>query len=545
MRCIYDDVSHKHIANADGEVMSATAEQRIFISYRRSDCQSQANGLNDGLRHRLSDAKVFMDIDSIPIGADFEEHIRGEIEQCHVALILIGDNWLDSRPGTELRRIDEVNDFVRLEVESALAAKHLRVIPVLVEGARMPTTDELPESIQRLARLNAFEMSDQRWSTDIERLTLQLKQLNGAVDQATPADAPTMSFSDVDDAAIRYAMSMLPGTFKTKDVSEHPVVLATHTEVSQLRNYHTIIGRYLMQHRRALDLDEPDRPVDQRGSVWSKSRRPPGPTSATPRPSHPQRPAPPAPPRPTLPQPPPPPSPMRTPSAPASWSAAAAPLHAPSTPVEKGLSSKAMILWCVLTCGVAAWAAPVWAANRRPFDKTFRQRMLIVAAAMGSATILGFVLVGSAPTDDDGSPTGAGSDVGVTLLLVTMMVGVAIVMVFKRPQGALPGTESVLARRDSRDRYRQLIEQDRSLARSMHVGRPDVPRDYDDGGLLDLNSIPANALAQHGGLSPAEAAEIVEMRGQLGRFVSMDELLAYAQLPETTATRLRDVAVFV
>ncbi|WP_165355129.1 toll/interleukin-1 receptor domain-containing protein [Nocardioides oleivorans] len=255
--------------------MSTTAEQRIFISYRRSDCQSQANGLNDGLRHRLPEARVFMDIDSIPIGADFEEHIRGEIEQCHVALILIGDNWLDARPGSNLRRIDEANDFVRLEVESALAAKHLRVIPVLVEGATMPTPDELPDSIQRLARLNAFEMSDQRWSTDIERLTQQLRQLSGpATTTAAPEAEPTMSFSDVDDAAIRYAMTTLPETFKTKDLSEHPAVLATHTEVSQLRNYHTIIGRYLMQHRRSLGLDDPGKPVDQRAPCGPRAVRP-------------------------------------------------------------------------------------------------------------------------------------------------------------------------------------------------------------------------------------------------------------------------------
>ena len=82
-----------------------------------------------------------------------------------------------------------------------------------------------------------------------------------------------MSFADVDDAAIRYAMSTLPDTFKTKDLSEHPAVLATHTEVSQLRNYHTIIGRYLMQNRAALGLDEPGKPVDERGSVWTKTTK--------------------------------------------------------------------------------------------------------------------------------------------------------------------------------------------------------------------------------------------------------------------------------
>lgn len=496
--------------------MSATAEQRIFISYRRSDCQSQANGLNDGLRHRLPGSRVFMDIDSIPIGADFEEHIRGEIEQCHVALILIGDDWLAPRPGTDIRRIDEANDFVRLEIESSLATKHLLVIPVLVEGAAMPTPDELPKSIQRLARLNAFELSDQRWSTDIERLTRQLQQL---VSPAAPENAPTMSFADVDDAAIRYALSTMPDTFTTKDLSEHSAVLATHTEVSQLRNYHTIMGRYLMQNRAVLGLDEPGKPVDDRGSVWTKTRRAPT-YPATP--GHV-------------------PSPQRTftPSQATSTFA-----HTPE-PQRKGLSPKAMILWCVLTCGLASWAAPLWAANRRPFDKVFRRRMHIATAVLAVTTVAAFLLVGTAPTDAEGSATGAGSDVGATLLLVTMAVGVAIILIYKKPQVALAGTESVLARRDTRERYRQLMEKDRPLARSMHVGRPDVARDYDDGGLLDLNSIPLPALSQHGGLSHVEAAKIVEIRGQLGRFVSLDELLAYVDLNETTATRLRDIAVFV
>ena len=58
---------------------SAPKERRIFISYRRSDCQAQANAINDGLRHRLQPARVFMDIDSIPAGVDFAQHIREEI----------------------------------------------------------------------------------------------------------------------------------------------------------------------------------------------------------------------------------------------------------------------------------------------------------------------------------------------------------------------------------------------------------------------------------------------------------------------------------
>ena len=205
--------------------MSDSTDQRIFISYRRSDCQSQANGLHDGLRHRLHRSKIFMDIDSIPPGADFEEHIRQEIEQCDVVLVLIGDEWLDPRPGGVTRRIDEPNDFVRLEIESSLKAEHVRVIPVLVEGARMPYVDDLPDSVQRLARLHAFEMSDSRWTSDIERLTVQLREF-GASPARTPTSRPTMTFSDIDDDALRNALAQLPATFKTKDLSEHPAVLA-------------------------------------------------------------------------------------------------------------------------------------------------------------------------------------------------------------------------------------------------------------------------------------------------------------------------------
>ena len=130
---------------------AASGSPRVFISYRRADCQPQANGLYDGLSHRLKSASIFMDIDSIPPGADFEDHIRSEIELCDLVLVLIGDNWLDQEPDQpDRRRIDVDDDFVRVEIESALASPNTRVIPVLVEGAEMPRPADLPESIRAL-----------------------------------------------------------------------------------------------------------------------------------------------------------------------------------------------------------------------------------------------------------------------------------------------------------------------------------------------------------------------------------------------------------
>jgi len=153
------------------------ASPSIFISYRRDDCQAQANGLNDGLCHRFPGAEVFIDVDSIPPGVDFEEHIQRSIEACDVVLVLIGDNWLD-RDDSERRRIDEPGDFVRLEVAAALE-REKTLIPVLVEDARMPRAADLPEELTALARRNAIELSDRRWRDDVDRLAHAIRPRPG------------------------------------------------------------------------------------------------------------------------------------------------------------------------------------------------------------------------------------------------------------------------------------------------------------------------------------------------------------------------------
>ena len=188
------ELPDKHTASPMGTPSSAgDQELRIFLSYRRSDCQPQANGLYDGLRNRLPDARVFMDIDGVPAGVDFEEHIKGEISVCDVVLVLIGDNWLDARPGSEVRRLDEPEDFVRLEVESALASPQVRTLPVLVESAQMPRSADLPSSIARLARINAIELSDTRWRSDLDRLVDVVEDIgrqSGKVAMQAPAPPP-------------------------------------------------------------------------------------------------------------------------------------------------------------------------------------------------------------------------------------------------------------------------------------------------------------------------------------------------------------------
>ena len=143
--------------------------RRIFISYRRGDTTIYAGRLFDSLCALAGDDEVFMDIDAIEPGADFVDHIEHEVGSCEVLIALIGRDWLDARDARGERRLDDPDDWVRLELKTGLE-RDIRVIPVLVQGASMPRAGELPDDIAKLARRNALEIGDVRWRYDFQRL---------------------------------------------------------------------------------------------------------------------------------------------------------------------------------------------------------------------------------------------------------------------------------------------------------------------------------------------------------------------------------------
>jgi predicted Zn finger-like uncharacterized protein len=130
---------------------------RIFISYRRGDDPYATHHLRDRLAAHFGADSVFMDVDSIPFGVDFVEHLAGEVQKCNCFVAMIGDRWLDMRSDDGDRRLDDERDFVRIEIESALA-RRIPVIPVLVGQARMPREKDLPDVLKKLARMNAAEI---------------------------------------------------------------------------------------------------------------------------------------------------------------------------------------------------------------------------------------------------------------------------------------------------------------------------------------------------------------------------------------------------
>lgn len=146
---------------------------QIFISYRREDTAGRAGRLFDALVGRFGERNVFQDVAAIAPGSDFDQAISAAIDRCDVALVVIGAEWA-TLAGPAGRRLDEPGDYVRREVAAALAAD-VPVVPVLVDGAAMPSAAQLPDDLEPLARRQAVAIRDESWHQDIDALVRRLQ----------------------------------------------------------------------------------------------------------------------------------------------------------------------------------------------------------------------------------------------------------------------------------------------------------------------------------------------------------------------------------
>jgi hypothetical protein len=150
--------------------------ERIFISYRRADSGGWARSLHDNLEERLGPGRAFRDV-TMEGGMDFHEHVESLLDRCDVLLAVIGKSWTTITGPSGTRRLDDPEDLVRREIARALQRPDVEVIPVLVDGARMPTEHELPPDLAPLARRQACELSDLRWDFDVDNLARRLRVL--------------------------------------------------------------------------------------------------------------------------------------------------------------------------------------------------------------------------------------------------------------------------------------------------------------------------------------------------------------------------------
>lgn len=178
---------------------------------------------------------------------------------------------------------------------------------------------------------------------------------------------------------------------------------------------------------------------------------------------------------------------------------------------------------------------------------------IVLAGVALVLTIVAFTVLGAAPEDANGKVTGPAAAVG-GLVIMTLLIGGLVALIVLRaqiygrnapvrqaaPAGPDPAVARALAGRQRRQQARDLAANDPLLAHELRIGRPDLPRDYDDGGLVDLNGAPAPVVAQLCGIEPVQAARIVQARQAAGRFAGVEDVFAWTDLPVEVWDRVRD-----
>ncbi len=144
-------------------------EAGVFISYRRADSAAYTGRLYDHLIDHFHRDQIFIDIDDIDAGDKFPEVLEKSLESSWAVIVMIGARWLSIEGDDGKRRLDDPDDWVRLEVATALR-RNVKVFPVLVGGAQMPSAQDLPDELAPLAAHHASEITDKRWDYDARQL---------------------------------------------------------------------------------------------------------------------------------------------------------------------------------------------------------------------------------------------------------------------------------------------------------------------------------------------------------------------------------------
>jgi len=152
------------------------ANGKIFISYRREDTSGESGRLKDKLEQVFGKENIFYDVETLEAGLNFDASIAKALNESKVLLAMVGPHWLKVTDSKGVNRISKPEDWVRKEISEALK-RNLRVIPVLVNGADMPDSEELPEDLKELSLKHAQELTSSRWNYDVGELTKVLEKI--------------------------------------------------------------------------------------------------------------------------------------------------------------------------------------------------------------------------------------------------------------------------------------------------------------------------------------------------------------------------------
>jgi peptidylprolyl isomerase len=148
---------------------------KVFLCYRREDSGAHAGRVKDWLERDFGADVLFMDVDNIPMGRNFVKVLREEVAKCEVLLAFIGQDWLDVRDEDGNRRLDNPHDFVRIEIAAALQ-RDIPVVPILLDGAKIPSANRLPKDLEELSFRNGIDLRLSSFRSDVGRLREGLKK---------------------------------------------------------------------------------------------------------------------------------------------------------------------------------------------------------------------------------------------------------------------------------------------------------------------------------------------------------------------------------
>ena len=207
----------------------------VFISYRREDSRHAAGRLFDHLKRALPQRRLFMDVDSIAPGRDFVQILDESLESCESMLVIIGHSWASPR-------LHDPDDFVRREIETAIS-RRISVFPILVDGARMPLPNELPDSLKLLPRQQAISISHDQFGQGITRI---VEALEDRVKPEHPDTAP--SIEEIPQAELQRMLDEFERVAKTDRLALYAILDRDKTaadiiaRVGESRGHHSAPG---------------------------------------------------------------------------------------------------------------------------------------------------------------------------------------------------------------------------------------------------------------------------------------------------------------
>jgi hypothetical protein len=145
----------------------------VFINYRREDSEGDTRAIYNRLAEETDASNLFLDVEAIDAGENWRVRIDNMLQKVNAVVVVIGPRWLDL---LNARSTAGAFDSVRVEIAASLKRSDVQVIPVLVNGARLPAQGALPEEIKGLTDLNAIEVRGSAWTSDVERLVKALRK---------------------------------------------------------------------------------------------------------------------------------------------------------------------------------------------------------------------------------------------------------------------------------------------------------------------------------------------------------------------------------